>query len=721
MRNVFSDEVPLIILKTEMNTPEKIKYLKPGIWILAVVLAAVACQRHPVPVTTASLLDELTDLDRLTLMTGYEYSTVQYSSYDRRSRKPGSQSWFANEDGFGNEPVPGFEEVLSPPDAEGIGVYLICDVTGPGAILRLWTAGLNGKIRLFLDQAGTPVYEGDAEEFFHNTCAALSQDKSDSCDAGFLRMFDASYFPIPFASGCRMEWTGDIRKIHFYHVGLRLYRSGTPVVSFQPGDIARCAPNLEVIKTVFRNPDSLTVPAAGRTLNSVITIAPGTKKDLFSLKGMQKIDYLSIRITAGDAEQALRKNILTICFDSSSIPQVQAPLGDFFGSAPGLNPFRSLPFSVESDSTLICRFRMPFKSTAKFEIENFSEADLTIRADLHTTGIKWEEGKIMYFMTRWNMDNGMTASNINDPGNTVSDIRYLSARGKGRLVGTAAFINNPSNVPSSWGNWWGEGDEKISVDSDTFPSFFGTGSEDYFNYSWSSDRIFSFAFCGQPRNDGPGNRGYISDFRWHINDDIPFSERIDFTMELSHHGRVPDFSYGRIVYFYALPGTVAGYRKITAENLITAGYKNWMPAAYFGSAGFRFIQAEELLPENSTGMTEEGKLCAGGKIVMWKPEIKGAKLGLQLRADKARENAKIGFTMAHGPDGGDLAVFVNGKKIKIDGRENISLYEPQQQLLRTHFSESLHLNAGMNELLLESESSGKEILNGIDFIWINEP
>ena len=32
--------------------------------------------------------------------------------------------------------------------------------------------------------------------------------------------------------------------------------------------------------------------------------------------------------------------------------------------------------------------------------------------------------------------------------------------------------------------WWGEGDEKIFVDGETFPSHFGTGSEDYYGYSF---------------------------------------------------------------------------------------------------------------------------------------------------------------------------------------------------------------------------------------------
>ena len=720
MQNAFSVRRQNEIRRTEMTSLKRNKaWVTAGLG-MAVILLFTACPGQPDPVTTASLLDEMTDLDRLTRLPEYEYHTVQFSSYDRRSTKPGSPGWFGNEDGFGNEPLPGFEKVLTPPDSNGTGVYLICDVKGPGAILRLWTAEINGEIRLFLDNKVLPVYEGKAAEFFYNPCAALLQNKSDSCYAGFLRQFDASYFPIPFATGCRIEWTGDIRKPHFYHAGIRLYPPGTPVRTFRADDIARNAQKLDAIRTIFGNPGIAFDPADGQMLKSEIRVPPGSRKELFMLRGMQEIDHFSVRIRAGDPERALRENLLIIRFDSSSFPQVHAPVGDFFGSAPGLNPYQSLPFSVESDSTLVCRFRMPFRHTARIEIENKSEQDITVLGNIHTTSIQWEEGKNLYFMTHWQIDNGLTASDINAQVNTVTDIPFLSARGTGRLAGTAVFIYNPSNVPTSWGNWWGEGDEKISVDRDTFPSVFGTGSEDYFNYSWSSDRIFSYPYCGQTRNDGPGNRGYVSDFRWHIMDDIPFWEKINFSMELGHHGRVPDFSYGRIVYFYALPGINTGYQKITAEELEPAGYKNWIPEAYGGSAGFRFIQAEDLLTGESTASIEKGKLWAGGQIVMWRPLKDGEKIRLQLNAGPSRENTRIGFTMVHSPRGGEVSVSVNGKKVKFDGRESIILYEPVQQLLRNHFSESINLDEGINNITLESANVGQGTMNGIDFIWIRE-
>jgi hypothetical protein len=99
------------------------------------------------PLTTGQFLREMTDLKRLTDLPQPPYKTIQFSSYDRSSAVPGGPGWFANNDGFGNEATPNFEAVLKPPGEDGIGEYLICDVKGPGAIVRTWTAACQGDIR----------------------------------------------------------------------------------------------------------------------------------------------------------------------------------------------------------------------------------------------------------------------------------------------------------------------------------------------------------------------------------------------------------------------------------------------------------------------------------------------------------------------------------------------------------------------------------------------
>ena len=60
-------------------------------------------------VTTGSLFEEMIDMAALSVFPDPAYKTVQFSSYDRRSMLAGGPQWFANSDGFGGEPVPGFD------------------------------------------------------------------------------------------------------------------------------------------------------------------------------------------------------------------------------------------------------------------------------------------------------------------------------------------------------------------------------------------------------------------------------------------------------------------------------------------------------------------------------------------------------------------------------------------------------------------------------------
>lgn len=686
----------------------------------AILTFTFSCTSHETKqkITIDTLLVEMVDLNRLTVLPEASYRTFQYSSYDRRSTSLEDSLWFANEDGFGGEPIPGFEKVLKEPDSTGTGEYLICDVEGPGVIQRLWSAGITGRIKLFLDDSESAVYEGDALPLFHNTIEALTGNGTEIDNAGTIRQFDASYFPVPFSKACRIEWIGDIRELHFYHVGIRIYTNKVNVASLRKDDLPNIKDKLDEVIQILKDPDIYYDPSYSKINRVESIIQPGKSADLLDIDGEKAIDYLSLRVKAGDIENVLRKCVLTIRFDNSSVPQVQAPAGDFFGAAPGLNPYTSIPFSVHEDGTMICRFVMPFRKKAVIEIANNSSEVVSVESGTRVRENKWLNGRTMHFRAGWRIDHGLTASYFGAARNSVSDILYLMAIGKGRIAGTSAYLYNPSNAVTSWGNWWGEGDEKIFIDGDTFPSFYGTGSEDYFNYSWSSSKIFNFPYCGQPRNDGPGNRGYVSNYRWHISDDILFNSNIAFYMELGNHGTVPGFTYGRIVYYYALPGVIDDNKTISEDDIRNVAYELWSPKAYLGSDGYSFIQAETIPLTGRGFKIAENKICAQGKMLLWTPSNARDEITFSLLMPKALEKRKIGFTLVHMPCGGKISVLVNGEPVKIDGNEIVDLNSPWYCNLDNHFTGEINFRAGVNKITLKSEEGSATNKIGIDFIWI---
>lgn len=689
--------------------------------IAGVLLSAATTQAAPI--TTGSLVREMIDMRRLADFPSPAYKTVQFSSYDHRSNLPGGPEWFANSDGFGNEPVPNFEAVIKQPGADGIGEYLICDVDGPGAIVRVWTAAIEGQVRLFLDGQDQPVFAGSAHDFFRLTWQHYKVAELDdkTLDGTFFQR-NAGYYPIPFAKRCRLVWIGDVKKIHFYQVQIRRYEAGAQVETFTPEDLKTYANEIRRVAQVLAGPDrAWEYTSKNDELPINGEVAPGQKLEVLKLDGPQAVERLTLKLTADDVDRALRQTVMQIICDDYPWGQVQSPVGDFFGAAPGVNPYDSVPFTVRPDGTMISRYVMPFARSLRIVLENRGRQPVRVSGSALPMAYTWNDQRSMHFRARWRVDHDLIGS-----GDAVQDLPYLIANGQGVYVGTAAMLLNPAPVPTPNGNWWGEGDEKIFVDDDVQPSTFGTGSEDYFNYAWSSPDIFVFPYCAQPRNDGPANRGFVTNNRWHIIDDLPFKQRISFYMELYSHETVPDMSYARIGYHYARPGLMDDHVVITGEDVRHLELPpDWQPAARRGAGNSVFFQAEDLLLKEADPavQTVANNLWSGGKMLAWKPEESGAQLALKLPIAQDGKYM-IHLCVALTPDSGVAAVEVDGKAAGFGGDSGrIDLQVPHRTLSRVVSSRDLQLKAGEHKLTLRSEGgagNGQPGMIGIDFVWIQK-
>ena len=118
----------------------------------------------------------------------------------------------------------------------------------------------------------------------------------------------------------------------------------------------------------------------------------------------------------------------------------------------------------------------------------------------------------------------------------MQDWNYLTATGQGVFVGAAFNIANPVR------HWWGEGDEKIYVDGETFPSHFGTGTEDYFCGSYNFEnratkqyQEFTTPYAGLHqviRPDGVyRSQTRFGMYRWHITDPIRMQQDLRVTIQ----------------------------------------------------------------------------------------------------------------------------------------------------------------------------------------------
>jgi hypothetical protein len=675
--------------------------------ILLTVLVATPAVAAPDAVTMATLLDQMHDLDGLTRFPDPAYKLVQFSSYDRRSNLPGGPDWFANSDGFGSEPIPAFESVQREPDDKGIGEYVICDVKQPGAIVRTWTATIEGRIQMFLDDDPAPTFDGTATDFLMHRFATLAKSAGltvDAKDNAFEQRF-ADYFPIPFAKRCRLVWTGNIKRVHFYHVEVRHYPPGTTVRTFRGEELKTSAEAITRASNDLRGN-----PASPATQPAFVeqTIAAGESREVLRLDGPAAISELQASLRADDVRAALRATVLRIHFDGFPAPQVRSPLGDFFGAAPGIVPFRTFPMSVLPDGLMTCRFAMPFARSAAIVIDNRGTQPVTIRLAARRTERAWDD-RSLHFHARWRVQHDLLARS----GNDATDLPFLLARGQGLYVGTAVYLMNPCPVPTAGGNWWGEGDEKIFVDDDRGPSFFGTGSEDYFNYAWSQSDIFAYPYFAQPICSGPDTRGYITNSRWHVLDAIPFERFLAFYMELYSHAPTARMSYARLSYYYARPGVIDDSVNLQDADLRVVPLPAWRVQAGGAATGATFFEAEDMVASGDAAEIVADAQCSGGKLARLKPGT-GASNGLLLRVEKPGKYNVV-LTCLSGPKHVHFVATIDGSILKHDqDQERVDLHTPHLERLVNLWFDPIELAPGEHRLGIDRADGPVDV----DFAWI---
>ena len=210
----------------------------------------------PDDIGVGRLLEELADLTSVAQLPDPPYVARMASSYDRRSRsQEDSTTWFANEDWASRE-RPHFERV---DDIAGRREYVLLDVEGPGALVRLWTATPTGTLRIYVDGQERPVLEAPMLELLSGS-DVIPRPFAHVAARGY-----SAYFPIPFRAACRVTVDdivasnpfvpGPLEKF-YYQINYRLYakEAALRIRSFHPKDLKRAAPALARIARVLEYP-----------------------------------------------------------------------------------------------------------------------------------------------------------------------------------------------------------------------------------------------------------------------------------------------------------------------------------------------------------------------------------------------------------------------------------------------------------------------------------
>ena len=686
--------------------------MKKGLFYYMLIACLCACQKKTETISTASLLKEMVDCEALAKYPEPYYETRQFSSYDRASVKKDSVSWYANCDR---------SQFLRVDSIDGRREFVLVDTDGPGAITRFWVTVAaysdKGTLRFYLDNQEVPEIGGEVLGILSGHAlvdAPLSASVSELTD--YKQRGHNLYLPIPYAKHCKITYESPSIKepgefseeCFYYNINYRTYAEGTSVATFSKEDIKQ---NAKLLADVQRKLTVSRREIGGLQKEPMLrsVLAAGEERDM-TLSGPGAVRRLDVKLHAGDFDQALRSTVLRISFDGNET--VWVPVGDFFGSVNRLSPFQTFYTEVTSDSLFSCFWVMPYQKDCRIALQNVGTDEVEASLTAYTSAWKWDE-RSMYFGAGWTEFSHLhTRTNPDKP--TTDDhfeVNFVKLTGRGVYVGDGVTLFN------SLADWWGEGDEKVYVNGEEFPSHFGTGTEDYYGYAWCMHNVFSHPFIAEPDGTGSTQCGHVSNVRYRGLDAIPFSKSLTFDMEIWHWGSTV-INYAPTTFWYMLPGGASNRRAEAAKaSADIAKHKNDL-VSNVAVAG-RKVEGEYLDIRLTGGIERSQSIPAmnwsNGAQFFWAEAKEGDKASLGFKVDKGGNyRLKIAFTVA--PDYGCIDLYLNNHKLK----ENLNLYSTG---LATNVLDlgTVTLQDGSNELLIiqkKADSRSANSLLGMDYLII---
>lgn len=668
-------------------------------------------------VTLETLLEEMADRTAVACFPSPAYTCRQASSYDRDATSPDEQeTWYANWDR---------SQFVREEENDGRREYVLMDEAGPGAIVRFWATWhgprgkefTNGTLRIYLDNSPKPAIEGPIADVIDRglLCGPpLSQGVSPETD--YKRRGHNLYLPIPYAKHCKItyETTAPMdRGAHtgealYYQINYRTYEKGTTVESFSMAGLAAAE---EALTTTQQR-----LSASGRDAidnlketDFAAEIEPG-KSHATAVQGPGAIRELVVQLAADDLEQALRSTVLELHFDGQQA--VWAPVGDFFGIGHKMRPYKTWYTQVSDDGTMTCWWVMPFEESFEIAIHNLGNQTVEVTSGRANVSLwNWDDRSMHFFSTWRELRSVDTRSSKDMTGHGAFDVNYVTAKGQGVYVGDTLTIFNGA------AKWWGEGDEKIYVDGEAFPSHFGTGTEDYYGYAWCRPERFDAPFHAQPEGGGNMQGGFAVNSRYRSLDAIPFTQSLQMDMELWHWAGTK-VNYAPTTFWYARPGATSNVAPMPEVAAMPVARKqdDVVPMYRVKDA----LEGESLKIVSKTGGTTEIQNVpqfnwSGNEQLWWRDGKVGENLVLEFPVEDAGRYA-VTARLTKAIDYAEVKLAINGASAGQFDRYHTAV---ENDVLKLGVFE---LKKGPNQLTVEivgrHEKAIPRFMFGIDYLLL---
>ncbi len=650
---------------------------------MVLVLTVLLSWAQAEPITLEGLLEEMVDRSRIAEFPEPEFTCLQVSSYDRLSKTPGNAEWFANDD---------WSHFYGVEDVDGRREWVMMDEKGPGVVVRWWITGFKfgGVIRVYLDGASEPVFQGKADELIGGDVllgGPLSAERSRGRNL---------YLPIPYQKSIKITYDGpheketkDFSDNLYYNINYRQYPKGTDVKTFTMAEFKANATKIEKVQKQLLEGNKHPLKVARTVEGSKGVLKPGQSMSR-SVTGLGAICLLKAKIEAKNIGQAMRSTVISAEFDGQRT--VWVPIGEFFGTGLGLNAYKGWWRQVDKDGWMSCYWPMPFKKNATVTVTNHGSDEVTVEiADIGVSDWKWID-RTMYFHSSWRGENEIAVFGPDQ--HKIEDWNYVKINGKGVYVGDTLAVFNRANAAGN--KWWGEGDEKIFVDGEKFPSHFGTGSEDYFGYAWCWHGYFTAPFHAQPNGAGNNSVNHTTNTRVRSLDSIPFNKSFQFDMEL-WHWQATLLDYAATTYWYTFDGATNN-GEISPEKV----------AEKIGKVHL-FVEGETAQLRKVTGGFTEAQSgnwsSSGDKHLWWTRGQVGDELAIAIQVAQTGEYEVVA-QMITAADYGRFRIVLDGQELSAaeDFYVPQGVHVKRLEVGRRHLEKGEHI---LSFTILEKNSSAK--------------
>jgi hypothetical protein len=253
----------------------------------------------------------------------------------------------------------------------------------------------------------------------------------------------------------------------------------------------------------------------GKKGAACVWIKPGETHPLCNIEGPGVIRHIWMTIAQRKPE-FYRSCVIRGWWDGQQHPSIECPLGDFMGFAMGMQKrFQTAVHTCSTNGGMSIWLPMPFTKQARLEFVNDTNETVQLYYQINYTleDVPDDAGRLHTLFRREN------------PTTKGVDFEILPKRtGRGRYLGAVLCIRALEQVGAKAKTGSGEGEVKMYIDGDTdFPTYCGTGGEDYPCLAWGHDSHANFMYGGSIN-------GALTFYRWHLPDPVVWREDMRITM-----------------------------------------------------------------------------------------------------------------------------------------------------------------------------------------------